>query len=408
MIMIYSISIVIILELALVAIVKYFRREFQWFVTEKDEYQVLIKQGLAKFFKHGFDGHVGWVSKPNTECREKTRFGQAKFTIDPKGARSNPLVDQKGEVIATFGDSYTFCRQVNNDQTWQVYLTNMMGVYVSNYGVGNYGVDQALLRYERTELPPSIKIVILGFIPETICRIQSYWKHYLEFGNTFAFKPRFVLDNERLKLLPNVMQSPEDFSSLKEKLPHIQQNDVFYKTKFRQLQFRFPYTVSFLKNSKRNTQLIKSLLIRQIRRKLGRTSPEIENAPFGLIMKFNISQAHKMYLSNQATSLFRAILMRFKDAAEKRGHKPIIMVMPQLIDLVMNDSGNSSYRKFFKNLNCGLDIIDLSEFVLKHDIRELYTEDLYGGHFSKRGNELIAEYLSHELKKYPILQQQIS
>lgn len=403
MIMVYLIFIAIIVELALVMIVKYFRREFQWFVTEEDESPALDKQGLAKFFKHGFDGHLGWVRKPNTEGVETASFGKTRFTINSKGARSNPKASQRQEVIATFGDSYTFCRQVNDDQTWQAYLTEMMGAGVSNYGVGNYGLDQSLLRYKCTELPPSVKVVILGFVPETICRIQSCWKHYLEFGNTFAFKPRFVLDDGKLRLLPSAMQSPGDFSKLKEKLSYLQQNDVFYKAKFRQLQFRFPYTVSFLKNLKRNSQLVKSLLVRRIYRKLGKTSPEIENAPFSLIMKFNISQAHKMYLSNQATSLFRAILTKFKEEAHKRGHRPIAMVMPQFIDLVMDDSGNLSYRKFFKDLNCGLDLIDLSELALKHDIRELYTEDLYGGHFSNKGNKLIAEYLSYELKKYPIL-----
>ena len=34
----------------------------------------------------------------------------------------------------------------------------------------------------------------LGFVPETISRIQSYWKHYLEFGNTFAFSSYNVGD----------------------------------------------------------------------------------------------------------------------------------------------------------------------------------------------------------------------
>lgn len=56
-----------------------------------------------------------------------------------------------------------------------------------NFGVGNYGVDQALLRYEKTELTNSIEHVILGFVPETICSINSSWNHYVEFGNFFSF-----------------------------------------------------------------------------------------------------------------------------------------------------------------------------------------------------------------------------
>lgn len=398
MIFIYIISVVVVIELVLAALVKYFRGEFQWFITKKDEYPTLDKQGLAKFFEHGFDGPLGWVRKPNTEGRDKARSTRTKFTINSNGARLNLSAGQRTDVIATFGDSYTFCRQVNDDQTWQVYLTKILNAGVSNYGVGNYGVDQALLRYERTELPSSVKIVILGFVPETICRIQSFWKHYLEFGNTFAFKPRFVLNSGHLELLPNVMQSQEDFSKLKERLPQIQKNDGFYKTKFRKLQFRFPYIVSFLRNPKRNIQLIKSLLVRRICCKFDKISSEIENAPFSLIMKYNVSHAHKMYLSDEATTLFRAIVMRFKDKAYERGHKPVLMVMPQLTDLNMNKGNKFAYQEFFQNLKNDLDVIDVTNFVLESDVKELYTEDLYGGHFSEKGNELIAIYLSRILE----------
>ena len=130
--------------------------------------------------------------------------------------------------IACFGDSYTFCRQVEDHETWQYYLSNKLNNKVLNFGVGNYGVDQALLRYERTELPVSVKVVMLGFVPETICRIHSFWKHYLEFGNTFAFKPRFSVEKEGLKFHPNIMQTREDFFSIEEKLS-------IFSTKTRQL-----------------------------------------------------------------------------------------------------------------------------------------------------------------------------
>ena len=33
-------------------------------------------------------------------------------------------------------------------------------------------------------------------MPETILRVHSFWKHYLEYGNTLAFKPRFEIIND--------------------------------------------------------------------------------------------------------------------------------------------------------------------------------------------------------------------
>ena len=37
------------------------------------------------------------------------------------------------------------------------------------------------------KIDKSTKLIILAFVPETIARIHSYWKHYLEFGNKFGF-----------------------------------------------------------------------------------------------------------------------------------------------------------------------------------------------------------------------------
>ena len=74
---------------------------------------------------------------------------------------------------------------------------------ILNYGVSNYGLDQAILKYKRCKVSKNVKIVIMGFVPETITRIQSRWKHYTEFGNINGFKPKFDLVNNKLVLKPN-------------------------------------------------------------------------------------------------------------------------------------------------------------------------------------------------------------
>ena len=42
-----------------------------------------------------------------------------------------------------------------------------------------------------------LKIVVFAFVPETISRINSYWKHYSEFGNKFGFKPFYKLEKNK-------------------------------------------------------------------------------------------------------------------------------------------------------------------------------------------------------------------
>lgn len=397
--MLKVIILILAVEAALQFVVRLFRKEFQWLITQKDETPHLDEEGLRKFFKHGYDRDLGWVRKPNTNGIERGAKRTVSYRIDPLGARENPLIAGKDPVIAAFGDSYVFCRQVNDDETWPFYLTNKINAGVLNFGVGNYGVDQAVLRYEKTALPDSVRVVIMGFVPETICRIQSCWKHYFEFGNTFAFKPRFKLEDDALRYLPNVMQKEEDFLQLEEKLTAIRENDGFYKRKFRSMQFRFPYILSYLRNFRRNTALLYHLINRWAARKFGRSTSKIENAPFEVIMESNINEAHKMYSDTNACKLLKAVLLKFKDDAIKKGHTPIILVMPQLMDLTFSQGKQAPYAEFFRELNNDVPTLDLTEYVLTKPFESIYVEDSFGGHFSKEGNALIAEHIGLKINK---------
>ena len=49
--------------------------------------------------------------------------------------------------ISVFGDSFAFCRYVNDDETWENFLEKKIKSNVYNYGVGNYGIDQSFLKY---------------------------------------------------------------------------------------------------------------------------------------------------------------------------------------------------------------------------------------------------------------------
>ena len=246
------------LELSLQVVVNYLRKDFQWLINKHDEYPYFNPEALKKFFNNSFDKELGWVRKAGSSGIEHGEFGDVKYHIDKHGSRKNVI---KGTVsVATFGDSYTFCRQVEDDQTWQVYLSKSLNNKVLNFGVGNYGVDQALLYYKRHTLPLSTKVAILGFVPETICRVQSYWKHYLEFGNTFAFKPRFILKNNKLILHKNPIKHMSDYDEIDKVIDSIKYIDGFYENKFRRLQFRFPYLMTFLLSFRRNYVLIYFLI----------------------------------------------------------------------------------------------------------------------------------------------------
>jgi hypothetical protein len=391
-------GILVVVEVGLFLIVNLQRRNFPWLITKRDESPTLDSRSLQKFLDYSFDPHLGWVRKPNSSGTENGPKGPITFHIDSAGSRAYTFGNSP-PVIAAYGDSYAFCRQVEDDETWEALLSQEEGVGVLNFGVGNYGVDQALLRYERMTLPDTVQVVAMGFVPETICRIQSYWKHYLEFGNTFAFKPRFILDPEgRLTLLDNLMRSAEDFAGFLDKLPEIREADGFYEKKFRSRQFRFPYTFSLMRNPLSQSMLISAVALRGVSRTVGCSSQRVENLPFTLVMKNNLRDAYELYGDIKSTKLLSAILFRFGEETQRRGHIPLIIVMPQLLDLKLNKNKTPPYQGYFRELASQLPVLDLTDKFFNAGFEKLYVNDQYGGHLSVDGNRLVAKEISTWLK----------
>lgn len=387
-----------IVELGLFLIVSRQRRSFPWLITGKDELPALDSRALQKFMDGSFDPHLGWVRRSSTIGTEHGQKGEITFRIDSAGGRSSSFAGLP-PLVAAFGDSYVFCRQVEDDETWEAQLSKQEGFGVLNFGVGNYGLDQALLRYESMTLPRTVRVVVIGFVPETICRIQSRWKHYLEFGNTFAFKPRFVLGPAgKLTLLENPIQNAGDFASLQEKLPQIREADGFYERKFRSLQFRFPYTFSLMRNPVKQIKLIHAIAFRGLLRSVGRPKPWSENLPFTLVMKENIRDAHRLYSDSESTDLLSAILLRFKEESRRRGHVPLVLVMPQLLDLKLAGKENAPYQDFYRKLHAVLPVLDVTEKIVNTELQKLYINDQYGGHLSPAGNLVVAREVSAWLK----------
>ena len=378
-------------ELSLTVIVRKFRNEFQWLITENDDYPNFPQKALDKFINSSFDKELGWVRKPNTSGIEKGKYGDITFFIDSQGSRKSSFPDFE-KTIAVFGDSYAFCRQVTDTETWEEVVSKSLKTGVLNFGVGNYGVDQALLRYKSETLQDTVKIVVMCFVPETICRIQSYWKHYLEFGNTFAFKPKFkISESGELVLVRSAIQTSSDFDNLTSFLPKIQANDTFYLRKFRKLQFRKPYILSLFRAPKRQFCLLGTLLSKKLMDSISIKTEKYKNRAFATVMNYNIQEARQMYSDNNAKLLLNKILHNFATLAKSKGHKPLILVIPQLLDFFDDKQLSMPYSLFFEKLALEYDVIDMAEKFRSKNLSEIYINDQYGGHLSAEGNKLVAE-----------------
>ena len=374
-------------ELIVKKIVIDVNRQFHWLLVKKDENPSLSKTGLEKFFKHGYDSELGWIRKPNTFHEEIGKHGKTLWNINERGSRKNSFDKLNNIKISCYGDSFTFGRQVNDDETWVHNLAKLSKTNVLNFGVGNYGIDQALLRLKREFTKNPTEFVIIGVVPDTISRILSVWKHYYEYGNTFGFKPRYKISKNNLELVKNFIDEKSKFENYENFLKDIQENDFFYKNKFKREIITFPYSISILKNFERNVGIIS-----RIYRKID---------PMEIIMKRNLEWRIKLFNEKFALPLLIKIIQEYVKYSQQAKFKAIFIFLPQKDDILFIKRNYHFYKNAVNEIEKiqGLIFIDILQELSEYgNLNELYSEDSeYGGHYSVLGNEFIAKIIFEKL-----------
>ena len=401
-ILIWVLSIICLIEILAYVSISYTNKKFQWLIMQKDENPKLSKEGLEKFFEHGYDSELGWIRKPNTTHEEKGKEGITKWTINDYGGRSNLEFEKINSKISTYGDSFTFCRQVNDDGTWQHWISKLQNTNVKNFGVGNYGLDQTLLRLKREFPNNKTETVIIGVVPDTISRIVSIWKHYYEYGNTFGFKPRFILKNEILELLKNPIDDKTKFIDYRDYINEIKKNDFFYKKKFLKEKLYFPYSLLLFKNMKRNFSLIFWIFLTQIYKKIGKDTTKIEWKPMRIIMQINLKWRIELYENKKTVDLFRKIIEEFVSYSKRNNFKPMFVFLPQKDDILFIRKHKHFYEEFVNDISKieNLVVVDIAKNLIpEENLDELYSDQNdYGGHYSELGNKKIANLLDQKLR----------
>jgi len=387
----------LLLEFLLQLLVNRLRDDFQWLITRKRDFvPELDPKGLDKFMADGFDAELGWIRKPNTEHAEYGRFGKTAWHTNSIGARLNPGHEDLPIRISCFGDSFTFCRQVNDNETWEYYLSELTRTNVLNWGVGNHGIDQSFLRLKREQPRHPAETIIVGVVPDTISRILSVWKHFYEYGNTFGFKPRFFLKDDSLTLVDNPINERQKFYQIESYLDELRKNDFFYENKFIKEIISFPYLYSVFKNPVRNIPL----LYWNIMAILCKNPDKYHALGKQKIMDINLEWRLKLYKQPDIVDLLKHIILDMADYACGKGSNFIVALLPQKDDIIQIKKHGHFYQPMLDQLKEQVLVVDLADELLEiSDIDEYYSDDsIYGGHFSRIGNELVARRLLETLK----------
>jgi hypothetical protein len=248
---------------------------------------------------------------------------------------------------------------------------------------------------KKTKIHKSTKIVIFGFVPETICRIQSCWKYYLEFGNIHGFKPFTFIKNNKIFFHNNILKNNTKYIDLKKIITKSKNLDRFYYGKYLKYLFKYSYIFCFIKNFSYNLNIL-FIYIKFLIKKKNRDNPKtLEEKIFPIVMKNNISLSHSLYCEKYSKNLLEKLIAKISNNV-KKNKKCYFVIFPQLYDLKLISRKN--YELFFESLKKNYNIIDLTYYFLKiKDYKKFFTNDKYGGHLNYKGNLFVANILKNKI-----------
>ena len=157
-----------------------------------------------------FDPDLGWSQRPGARAVDDGivyQANEAGFRADREYTRELPPGTRR---VAAFGDSFVHCDEVNIQDCWTSRLEAAWErSEVLNFGIQASAPDQGFLRYQRDGRPYRPCAVLVGFQVENVNRVVNRYRPFYSPRSGIAFsKPRFVLDGDGLRLLPNPVSGP--------------------------------------------------------------------------------------------------------------------------------------------------------------------------------------------------------
>jgi hypothetical protein len=160
-----------------------------------------------------YDPHLGWTIRPDGRSQDGRQHANAAGLRADREYTATPAPDVLR--IAIFGDSFTHGDEVLLDETWGRQLEGDLArrgirAEVLNFGVGGYGMDQALLRWRALGRRWMPQLVVLGFVVEDVYRNVNVLRSLYYPATDLPFsKPRFVLAGDELRVINDPALPPE-------------------------------------------------------------------------------------------------------------------------------------------------------------------------------------------------------
>jgi hypothetical protein len=328
-----------------------------------------------------FDSSLGW-----TVSRGMSRpSNQAIYTSNSAGMRSLREYDlappETGPRLAAFGDSFTHCDDVENDECWTAQLEQEVpGTEVLNFGVSGDAPDQAWLRYQQEGRAYRPCAVLIGYMVENVNRVVNRFRPFYQPNTGITLgKPRYLLQGDGLELLANPARSPLDYADPawveREYGPH----DFWY--------FPGVFAGGLLDYS----HFIRLGRTAAYDRKFADLRDDNEDAS-------DIAWAYRP--DSEGLEVASRILIQFARQVEADGATPVVVIFGRKSDgVAMRHNEKKVYEPLLQRLNrADVSTIDLTERLFQESKRT-GVERLIDKHYRAAGNEVVADALARRLQK---------
>lgn len=332
--------------------------------TLVEEYSRVLDEASKKPTYLVYDSELGWTIGSSRRSQDGLYFSSVEGLRS--GAVGAVLAGRSASYrIALLGDSYMFGEEGPFEDSLGHQLEMALGseFQVLNFGVPGYGVDQMYLRYEKDVRRWNPDVVILGFIDDDVVRSMMI---YPFIGKPLWLmpwsKPRFVLQGKGLTLsnVPTVL--PERIFSVNsvQELPLIR-HDHYYNDRDWERSSWKPFYQSYV---------FRSLI--------------------SLYPRYEVQRDETS--SETRRAIHREIFRSFVDKVKSAGSIPLIALLPESYSYGSPEA--RLHREAVSILTeIGIDSVDFTSCLERVNPHDRYVRP-ESGHYSRTGNEAIAQCLS--------------
>lgn len=314
-----------------------------------------------KFLKSAYHKVLGWDNKPNGKIEGKSPTGKIwHATYDESGARSDPL-PLKPLLIHAYGDSFTHCDDVENDETWSFYLEKKLGYEVKNYGVRGFGTTQSVKKFQLHEQVGIVApVTILGIFEDNIDRAVNSFRpfYWHRAGVKLGFKPALhSLNADQVVEIPSAWNNPSaSLAELKETARKVAKTDYWARQR---VPISFPFLVSMA-----NAVWINSI-------------------------------GKNLWRKEEAVRVMEHLIKTFAQTARNAGSHPIVIFFPGHTSTKWASAPYDDFLTSLKSRKWAPSILDVNMLDKPKDGFFVHKRN---GHVSPTGNQIIADGLLSLLK----------